>query len=610
MSELKQLGRYEIVRVLGSGAMGIVYEGLDTSLNRQVAIKTIIKSALVDSEQAADYSKRFMREAQAVARLNHSNIVTVYDFGEEGDVAYFVMEFIQGNELKQFIDSGVRFSLSKSLGLMIKLLDALDYAHSQGIVHRDIKPANIMIDKTGKLKLTDFGVVKFVDSQEGTQAGTMVGTPGYMSPEQILGTSVSPKSDIFAAGVVLYQLLTGQKPFTGDGVFAIQQKIVNEDPPPPSSIDASLPPIFDQIISKALAKKPEQRYAHASEFADDIKRFLSTDAALQGDATPGLTGAALQADEKTVVTASGSRQTAEKTVVTAKGSPQAIEKTVVTSAVKSGAEEVKAEDVTLDKFLEERAKLDALFADKFTRFITVMFTDLKGSTTIAETEGDLVSRMLIKHQNDIVVPAIQDNHGVFVKSIGDGTLSYFENALDAVRTAVRIQQGMDALNMSKTFRFPVFMRIGMHSGKCVVEEHDIAGDVVNTASRFESAADGGGILLSEDTYNALSDKSEIYCRFVKQVTLKGKKEPFNAYKAFWNPREIELDKQGKTDGANPETVAVPAKSSAGKLIWGIAVAVILLLLVFATKFFGSSPHEESRHSISDSTAPDKSDIQR
>ncbi|MBI5626436.1 MAG: adenylate/guanylate cyclase domain-containing protein [Nitrosomonadales bacterium] len=319
----------------------------------------------------------------------------------------------------------------------------------------------------------------------------------------------------------------------------------------------------------------------------------------------------MQADEKTVVTASGSRQVAEKTVVTAKGSPQTIEKTVVTSAVKSGSEEVKAEDVSLDKFLEERAKLDALFADKFTKFITVMFTDLKGSTTIAENEGDLVSRMLIKHQNDIVMPAIKDNNGIFVKSIGDGTLSYFENALDAVRTAVRIQKGMDALNMSKIFRFPVFMRIGMHSGKCVVEEHDIAGDVVNTASRFESAADGGGILLSEDTYNALSDKSEIYCRFVKQVTLKGKKEPFNAYKAFWNPQEIELDKQGKTAVASQEAVAVPAKSPGGKLVWGIAAAAIVLLLVIAAKFFGSTAHEESRHSISDSAAPaEKPDIQR
>lgn len=610
MSELKQLGRYEIVRVLGSGAMGIVYEGLDSRLNRQVAIKTIIKSALVNSEQAADYSERFMREAQAVARLNHSNIVAVYDFGEEGDIAYFVMEFIQGNELKQYIDSGVRFALPKSLDLMIKLLDALDYAHSQGIVHRDIKPANIMIDKVGKLKLTDFGVVKFVDSQEGTQAGTMVGTPGYMSPEQILGTSVSPKSDIFAAGVVLYQLLTGQKPFTGDGIFAIQQKIVNEDPPPPSSIDPTLPPVFDQIISKALAKKPEQRYARASEFADDLRRFLLTDASQQP--------AAAQDDEKTIVSAGGAGQTAEKTVVTPKGTAQAVEKTVVTASgektiampsAKGAAEGAGDKEVSLDKFLEEREKLDALFADKFTRFITVMFTDLKGSTTIAENEGDLVSRMVVKHQSDIILPAIKENNGIFVKSIGDGTLSYFENALDAVRAAVRIQKGMDALNMSKVFKFPVFMRIGMHSGKCVVEENDIAGDVVNTASRFESAADTGGILLSEDTYNALSDKSEIYCRFVKQVTLKGKKEPFNAYKAFWNPQEIELDKQGKTADAGQQ--AAPAKSAGSKLIWGVAVAAIVLLLVIATKFFGSSAPVESKRSIGDSAAPaETSEIQR
>lgn len=259
-----------------------------------------------------------------------------------------------------------------------------------------------------------------------------------------------------------------------------------------------------------------------------------------------------------------------------------------------------AEHSSMDAYLEERAKLDSLFADKFTKFITVMFTDLKGSTTIAENEGDLVSRMLIKSQSDILLPAIKENNGVFIKSIGDGSLSYFENALDAVRAAARIQKDMDALNMSKKFKFPVFMRIGMHSGKCVVEEHDIYGDVVNTASRFESAADGGGILISEDTYNALSDKSEIYCRFEKQVTLKGKKEPYNAYKAFWNPREIELDKQDKVVAPNQEANTSSTKPSGNKLIWAVAVTVIVLLLVFATKFFGSSKSGEETRSISDS----------
>ena len=257
----------------------------------------------------------------------------------------------------------------------------------------------------------------------------------------------------------------------------------------------------------------------------------------------------------------------------------------------------------LEKYLEEREKLDSLFEEKFTKFITVMFTDLKGSTMIAEKEGDMVSRILIKSQSDILLPAIKENNGIFIKSIGDGSLSYFENALDAVRAATRIQKDMDALNMSKKFKFPVLMRIGMHSGKCVVEEKDIYGDVVNTASRFESAADGGGILMSEDTYNALSDKSEIYCRFVKQVILKGKQEPYNAYQAFWNPREIELDKQG--NAAQPLQVPdVPANTSGLKLVgWVIALIGLVLLLALGSKYFGSAQPDENRRSISDSVNP-------
>lgn len=594
MSELKQLGRYEIVRVLGSGAMGVVYEANDSKLHRRVAIKTIIKSAMVDDAQAADYSERFMREAQAVAKLNHPNIVTVYDFGEEGDIAYFVMEFIQGHELKEHLDGGVQFAIPKSLGLMIDLLSALDYAHSLGIVHRDIKPANIMLDQSGRLKLTDFGVVKMLDSQEGTQSGTMVGTPGYMSPEQVLGTRVSPQSDIFAAGVVLYQLLTWKKPFTGEGVFTIQQKIVNEVHAPPSTLNANLPSFLDQVVNKALAKKPEERYARASEFADDLKHFLAMAAPQQAvgqDVEKTIVGSGAAAD-KTIDT--GSPHPAEKTIVTASGGQA--EKTIVTG--KGGAD-----DGDMEKYLAERAKLDSMFDEKFQKFITVMFTDLKGSTSINEKEGDIVSRMLIKAQSDILHPAIKDNNGIYVKSIGDGSLSYFENSLDAVRAAARIQKEMDALNMSKKFKFPVLMRIGMHSGKCVVEANDIYGDVVNTASRFESSADPGGILMSEDTYNALSDKAEIYCRFVKQVTLKGKQEPYNAYKAFWNPQEIELDIQGK--GVLPRQEAnVPVRSSGMKMV---VVAVVLfgivLVLTLGSKYFGPAKQTESRRSISDSVAP-------
>lgn len=263
-----------------------------------------------------------------------------------------------------------------------------------------------------------------------------------------------------------------------------------------------------------------------------------------------------------------------------------------------------ADQMDLEKYLEQREKMESLFAEKFTRTLTVMFTDLKGSTAIAESQGDLVIRTLIKHHNDIVLPAVEENNGVFLKSIGDGTLSYFEQALDGVRAAVRIQKGMDALNMSKKFQTPVLMRIGMHTGRCVIEKNDIFGDVVNTASRFESAAHPGEIYISEDTYNALSDKSEIYCRFVEQVMLKGKKEPFNTYKAFWNPQEIELDKRDKA--APPPQPAAPAASPTKKFtIIGIALAAIVLVAVVGSKFFGPSQTVEDRRSISHSlTAPD------
>src|SRR5216110_3112835 len=227
--DLKTLGRYNIERTLGKGAMGVVYEGVDPRLGRRVAIKTILKSHL-DEDTAKDYSMRFVREAQAVARLNHPNIVQVYDFGEEGDIAYLVMEFIRGDELKSTLSTGRQFDRKECVRIMCELLDALEFAHEPGVVHRDIKPANVMLDSQGRAKLTDFGVARVTDSDrthaERTQAGTVVGTPAYMSPEQIQGQSIDRRTDIFSAGVILYQFLTGQKPFTGEGAWTVAKKIV------------------------------------------------------------------------------------------------------------------------------------------------------------------------------------------------------------------------------------------------------------------------------------------------------------------------------------------------------------------------------------------------
>ena len=275
MEDLKSLGRYQIKGVLGKGAMGLVYDGLDPGLNRRVAIKTILVKQL-DEEMARMYSKRFEREVRAVARLNHRNIVQVYDFGSEGDIAYIVMEYIQGKELKDYFDAGQRFDIKTTFRMMTELLDALDFAHDAGIVHRDIKPANVMVDAEGHVKLTDFGVARVVDPDaapgEATQTGVVVGTPAYMSPEQIQGEPIDRRTDIFSAGIILYQFLTGQKPFEGTQ-WALAKKIIQDNPVWPSKL-VQIPNSIDRVVARALAKKPEARYQSARSFAEALQRIL------------------------------------------------------------------------------------------------------------------------------------------------------------------------------------------------------------------------------------------------------------------------------------------------------------------------------------------------
>ena len=269
----KSLGRYEVRGVLGKGAMGLVYDGLDPTLARRVAIKTIL-TATLDEATARHYAMRFMREVRAVARINHPNIVQVYDYGTEQGLAYIVMEYIAGKELKDCLDGGERFSLKQVLAMMRELLDALEFAHEAGVIHRDIKPANVMLDAAGRVKLTDFGVARITDPDadtgEATRAGAMIGTPSYMSPEQIQGQPIDRRTDVFSAGVLFYQLLTGKKPFEGTG-WALARKIVQEDPVPPSQL-VQIPPDIDRVVARALAKSLDYRYPSARAFADALQR--------------------------------------------------------------------------------------------------------------------------------------------------------------------------------------------------------------------------------------------------------------------------------------------------------------------------------------------------
>jgi eukaryotic-like serine/threonine-protein kinase len=271
---LKKLGRYDLVRVLGKGAMGIVYEGRDPNLDRRVAIKTV-KVENLSEEAAAEYEHRFRTEARSAARLQHPNIVSVYDSDRDGDIAFLVMEYIQGDDLKHHLDKGIRYSLEQSLKMIRDLLSALDYAHKQGIVHRDVKPANLLIEPGGRVKLTDFGVARIQDSGEATRTqGSMVGTLKYMSPEQVQGQKIDSRADLFSVGVVLYQLLTDKRPFDGDNDFSIIHQIIGHTPAAPSSFNARLPSAIDAVVARALAKDREQRFATARDFATALQSAI------------------------------------------------------------------------------------------------------------------------------------------------------------------------------------------------------------------------------------------------------------------------------------------------------------------------------------------------
>lgn len=267
---MQQLGRYEVLGKLGEGAMGTVYRAFDPLLERIVAIKTI-KLDLTPAERE-DFEARFFKEAKSAARLNHPAIVTVFDAGKEDDVAYIAMECLQGKDLRQMIQKVPTLSHPRMAEIAATVADGLDYAHRNGVVHRDVKPANIMVLDNGSVKIADFGIAQLQNSAK-TLTGQVLGTPKYMSPEQITGVPVDGRSDIFSLGVVLYQMLTSISPFESSSVSAIMYKVIHEPAMLPSLIARDVPRGFEYILARALAKKPEDRYQTAAEMAADLRRY-------------------------------------------------------------------------------------------------------------------------------------------------------------------------------------------------------------------------------------------------------------------------------------------------------------------------------------------------
>ena len=272
---MQQLGRYEVLEELGHGAMGTVYRARDPKIERVVAIKTV-RVIGTTPEQETEYRRRFFREAQAAGKLSHPGIVTIYDVGEDEatQTPYIVMEYVEGSTLESLLtDPGLEpRSLTASLELIKQVAEALDYAHTYSIVHRDIKPANIMVTAEGRAKITDFGIAKLTQS-EFTVPGQILGTPAYLSPEQLKGIPIDGRSDLFALGVILYWTLAGRKPFAGDTSTVLYQ-VACEEPPPVTQLNPALPPELDRVVSGALAKDPASRYQRGKELADDLDDLL------------------------------------------------------------------------------------------------------------------------------------------------------------------------------------------------------------------------------------------------------------------------------------------------------------------------------------------------
>lgn len=313
---MDRIGRYQIVKELGRGAMGVVFQAVDPTIGRHVAIKTIRLGELDDPDERAKLRERLFREARSAGILSHPGIVTIYDMEEQGDVAFIAMEFVDGPTLDQLLSAREPVPQERLTSILRQTAAALDYAHGKGIVHRDIKPANIMLASDGAVKITDFGIAKVTTSQQYTQTGTILGTPNYMSPEQVQGLAVTGRADQFSLAVIAFEMLTGDRPFTGEHLTTVVYKIVAEEPPPAQRLNPTLGPQIDAVLRRGLLKKPETRYSSCTDFVNGLETACNNTQGWKNlPRGGGLSMPTVMSEAPTRATAFGDGMTTEDTVM-------------------------------------------------------------------------------------------------------------------------------------------------------------------------------------------------------------------------------------------------------------------------------------------------------
>ena len=291
-----RIGRYTLSKTLGRGAMGVVYLGYDEAIDRQVAIKTIHRS-LLEGDDGAEWLERFRREVRAAGRCLHPNIVTVFEYGEENGIPYIVMEYVQGRELRDYLKDRQPLPLANAVAVAVQVLHALDHAHACGVVHRDIKPGNVILLAGGQIKVSDFGIARVETISGMTHHGMTVGTPAYMAPEQFTGKEADRRADLYATGVVLFETLTGVRPFAGRGASELMYKVLNDPPPRPTLLNPRLPVELDAVLDKALAKSPAHRFQSANEFIAALESLRLVEREIAADGSTLIRVAPVQAPE-------------------------------------------------------------------------------------------------------------------------------------------------------------------------------------------------------------------------------------------------------------------------------------------------------------------------
>jgi len=494
----KTISHYKILEKLGQGGMGEVYLAEDSKLHRKVALKFLFQQLYEDHKNKA----RFEREAQAAAALTHPNIVVVYEIDEFEGQIYISMEYIQGESLRYYIDNQ-KLSLNESLEIILQICQGLSRAHDANIVHRDIKPENIMIGRDVRAKIVDFGLAKLKNLSSLTTLRTQIGTIAYMSPEQTRGADVDHRTDIWALGAVIYEMITGKQPFTGDYEQAVIYSIMNEEPEPLPDVPEDL----YKIIEKALKKKREERYSTAREMfleLHTIQRRLEMDEGASSGGNVGLK------------------------------SP---------SNLKAGVDNIR-------DLLSQRQKIDNLIVDKYTKDVMIMFSDVVSSVAYFEHKGDVSGRAMLHRYTHLMVPLIEQHSGHMIKTSGDAILAYFTEAANGCRCSIAMQKVLRKQTLAQPEEDRIAIRIALHFGRAVIEKDDVYGDIVNVAARVEQRASANEILLSDSVFQQVKDNSEFALAFVCKERLKGKSEKIDIYRLQWQENELIMEKtadKGKSD---------------------------------------------------------------